>query len=161
MVSHGRQIVFSNRHWIAMMLLLLSSTQAGPVASAPLAKPLERAVAFVQLVDEMSDRGPRPLLAVFPDGRVASFDGATGRYSVARLNASGVATLLAELEFTARPAAGSRVAGERPSDVGVLQIAVGVTAWIMVHSAARPACAALKSVGESYVYRASRRCLSR
>ena len=111
-----------------MMLLLLSSTQAGPVASAPLAKPLERAIAFVQLVDEMSDRGPRPLLAVFPDGRVASFDGATGRYSVARLTASGVATLLAELEFTARPAAGSRVAGECPSDVGVLQIAVGVTA---------------------------------
>ncbi len=103
-----------------MALVLLA--QVGPAASAPLDKPLGRAVSIVQVVEEMSERGPRPLLAVFPDGRAASFDSATGGYSVVQLTQSGLANLLVELELAVRPPAGSAVVSNCPSDVGVLQI---------------------------------------
>lgn len=112
--------MFLSKRWIALSLVLLA--HAGPAESAPLAKPLERAIAIVQVTGEMSERGPRPLLAVFPDGRAASFDSATGRYSVVQLTAPGLADLAVELEVAVRSPAGSALVANCLSDVGVLQI---------------------------------------
>ena len=65
-----------------------SSSLVGAVSSSPA---LNVAAAAVYNVNEMSERGPLPLLAIFPDGRVA-FPTQEGDYKVVH-NRSGVAGL--------------------------------------------------------------------
>jgi hypothetical protein len=80
----------------------LLAGSAGSVPAMEASTPLNVATAAVYNVNEMSDRGPLPLLAIFPDGRV-TFRTLEGDFKVVRYTTNGTSTLVANLRSSLTP----------------------------------------------------------
>jgi hypothetical protein len=97
MVNRKQQGVLMPAVIVALLFCAVGSVNAR--VTSP---PLKVALASVYNVNEMSERGPLPLLAIYPDGRV-TFPTTEGDYKVVRYTAAGANGLVSELRSALTP----------------------------------------------------------